>query len=68
MFGASPGKITRSPASSTSAECTTLCNPRGRRAAQQAVSGLPVSGLPVKLADPDGFLWEVPWSPQLWIA
>ena len=38
MFGASPGKITHSPASSTNAECTTffLCNPRGRHAAQHA--------------------------------
>jgi hypothetical protein len=38
MFGASPGRITHLPASSTNAECTTFfpCNPRGRRAAQHA--------------------------------
>ena len=38
MFGASPGKITHSPASSTNAEYTTffLCNARGTRAAQHA--------------------------------
>jgi hypothetical protein len=38
MFGASPGKITHSLASSTNAECTTLflCTARGRRAAQHA--------------------------------